>query len=184
MKQQDIDPRLVLDTTPVLIFSARPDGYIDYFNQRCLDYLGVPLEALEGGRWTNFIHPDDLEEHLRRWRTAIASGEPAVSQARVRKANGEYRWLLHHTEPLRDETRQPRSVVWLEHRHRRSQARRGDDPRRGAGASDDSRDDPGLRLDGRARWRSRVSDGALVPEDASHPRGSRRLEVDEHDSSG
>ena len=103
MKQQDIDPRLVLDTTPVLIFSARPDGYIDYFNQRCLDYLGVPLDALEGGRWTNFIHPDDLEEHLRRWRTSIASGEPAVSQARVRKANGEYRWLLHHTEPLRDE---------------------------------------------------------------------------------
>ena len=103
MKQQDIDPRLVLDTTPVLIFSARPDGYIDYFNQRCLDYLGVPLDALEGGRWTSFIHPDDLEEHLRRWRTSIASGEPAVSQARVRKANGEYRWLLHHTEPLRDE---------------------------------------------------------------------------------
>ena len=103
MKQQDIDPRLVLDTTPVLIFSARPDGYIDYFNQRCLDYLGVPLDALEGGRWTNFIHPDDLEEHLRRWRKSIASGEPAVSQARVRKANGEYRWLLHHTEPLRDE---------------------------------------------------------------------------------
>ncbi len=103
MKQQDIDPRLVLDTTPVLIFSARPDGYIDYFNQRCLDYLGVPLDALEGGGWTNFIHPDDLEEHLRRWRTSIASGEPAVSQARVRKANGEYRWLLHHTEPLRDE---------------------------------------------------------------------------------
>ena len=49
MKQQDIDPRLVLDTTPVLIFSARPDGYIDYFNQRCLDYLGVPLDAIEGG---------------------------------------------------------------------------------------------------------------------------------------
>ncbi len=103
MKQQDIDPRLMLDTTPVLIFSARPDGYIDYFNQRCLDYLGVSPDALEGGGWTSFIHPDDLEAHLRRWRTSIASGEPAVSQARVRKANGEYRWLLHHTEPLRDE---------------------------------------------------------------------------------
>jgi len=103
MKPQDIDPRLALDTTPVLIFGARPDGYIDYFNRRCLDYLGVPLEALEGEGWTKFIHPDDLEEHLRLWRTSIASGDAAVSQARVRKANGEYRWLLHHTEPLRDE---------------------------------------------------------------------------------
>jgi formate hydrogenlyase transcriptional activator len=104
MKQQGIDPRLVLETAPALLFSARPDGYIDYFNQRCLDYLGVPLEEIQGGRWTNFIHPDDLEEHLRRWRASVARGEPATSQARVRKANGEYRWMLHHTEALRDET--------------------------------------------------------------------------------
>ena len=78
MKQQDIDPRLVLDTTPALIFSGRPDGYIDYFNRRWLDEVGAPprcARRLEG--WTNFIHPDDLEEHLRRWRTSIASGDAA-----------------------------------------------------------------------------------------------------------
>jgi len=102
MKWQDSDYRLVLDTAPVLIFSAPPDGYIDYFNNRCLDLLGVTIEALEGWGWMNFVHPDDREEHVRRWRASMASGEPPVSQARFRHANGEYRWMLVHTEPLRD----------------------------------------------------------------------------------
>jgi PAS domain S-box-containing protein len=102
MNEQPIDHRLVVDTTPALVFSARPDGYVDYFNQRWLDCLSVPLAALEGEGWTRFIHPDDLAEHLRRWRTAMAIGESPVSQARVRMANGEYRWMLHRAEPLRD----------------------------------------------------------------------------------
>ena len=54
------DPRLVVDTTPALIFSARADGYLDYFNQRWLDWLDVPLEALTGWSWVEFIHPEKL----------------------------------------------------------------------------------------------------------------------------
>ena len=102
MTSRNIDYRLVVDNTPALVFSARPDGHIDYFNQRWLDCLGASLEDLEGDRWTRFIHPDDLEEHVRRWREAMSSGTTPVSQARVRMANGEYRWMLHRTEPLRD----------------------------------------------------------------------------------
>ncbi|MES1206276.1 MAG: sigma 54-interacting transcriptional regulator [Pseudomonadota bacterium] len=102
MKGEEIDHRLVVDATPALIFSARPDGYVDYFNQRWFALLGVEREDLEGGGWTKFIHPDDLDEHLQRWRAAMIDGRPAVSEARVRHANGEYRWMLHRTEPLRD----------------------------------------------------------------------------------
>ncbi len=101
---QDLDDQLVVDSTPVLVFSARPDGRIDYFNRRWLDYLGgVPLQSLEGSGWKDRIHPDDLEEHVRRWETALADGKPAVSEARVRNAKGEYRWMLHRTEALRDQ---------------------------------------------------------------------------------
>jgi PAS domain S-box-containing protein len=104
MNPQEIDYRLVVDSTPALIFSARPDGYVDYFNRRWLDYLdGVPLQALEGWGWTKFIHPDDLEEHVRRWRAAMMDGRVPVSEARVANAKGEYRWMLHRTEPVRDE---------------------------------------------------------------------------------
>lgn len=74
MKQQDLDPRLILDQAPALLFSGRPDGDIDYVNQRWLDEIGAPLEAVEGRGWMNFIHPDDLEEHLRIWQAALASG--------------------------------------------------------------------------------------------------------------
>ncbi len=102
MSQKDIDYRQVVDAAPALIFSARPDGSIDWFNRRVLDLLGVPREALQGERWASIIHPDDVDQHLRRWRAAVASGRPAISQARVRDAHGEYRWMLHHTEPLRD----------------------------------------------------------------------------------
>jgi formate hydrogenlyase transcriptional activator len=103
MNREDVNYRLVVDSTPALVFSARPDGYVDYFNQRWFDYLGVPLAALEGWGWTSFIHPDDREEHLRLWRTSMSDGQPAVSQSRVADAKGEYRWMLHRTEPLRDE---------------------------------------------------------------------------------
>jgi len=103
MSREDIDYRLVVDSTPALVFSARSDGYVDYFNQRWFDTLGVPLAALEGSGWTSLIHPDDREEHLRRWRTSMGNGQPAVYQSRVADAKGEYRWMLHRTEPLCDE---------------------------------------------------------------------------------
>jgi len=103
MSERDIDYRLLVDATPALIFSARADGYIDYFNARWLSYLGVPLAALEGRGWTSLIHPDDLAAHVRRWEESMSSGEPALSQARVRSANGEYRWMFHRTEAVRDQ---------------------------------------------------------------------------------
>jgi PAS domain-containing protein len=59
--EQAPDFRLVLDSTSVLIHSARPDGYVDFLNQGWLDYLGLPLEDVRGWGWTNAFHPDDVE---------------------------------------------------------------------------------------------------------------------------
>src|SRR5262245_974550 len=95
--------RLIIDSTPALIHTALPDGYIDFFNQGWLRYLGVPLENLQGWNWTSVIHPDDLEGILKKWRASLASGEPFLHETRVRTANGEYRWMLHHKVAQRDE---------------------------------------------------------------------------------
>jgi formate hydrogenlyase transcriptional activator len=92
----------VLDTTPALIHAARPDGYIDYFNQQWLDYLGARLDEICGWKWTNWIHPEDLDDILQKWRAALASGEPFEAETRVRRADGEYRLCLHRKFPLRD----------------------------------------------------------------------------------
>ncbi len=96
--------RLVIDTTPALIHSGRPDGYLDYFNKRWLEYLGVSLDAIIGWRWTNSVHPDDVEELVRQWRAALATGQPLDCEARVRRADGEWRAMLHRKFPLRDES--------------------------------------------------------------------------------
>jgi PAS domain S-box-containing protein len=95
--------RLVLDTTPALINSARPDGHVDYFNKRGLEFVGLPLEAVQGWGWNTVIHSEDVEEIVDKWRVALASGEPLEAEARMRRADGEYRWRLFRQVPLRDE---------------------------------------------------------------------------------
>jgi formate hydrogenlyase transcriptional activator len=95
--------QLVIDTTPALIHTALPDGSIDYFNQGWLTFLGLPLEEVRGWRWTRAVHAEDREAFVAKWRQALATGEPFEAESRVRRADGQYRWLLHRKVPLRDE---------------------------------------------------------------------------------
>ncbi|HEV7967209.1 MAG TPA: PAS domain S-box protein [Candidatus Acidoferrales bacterium] len=103
LRQAEHRHRLVLDTTPALIHAARPDGYLDYFNQPWLNYTGRSLEELQGWAWTATVHPEDVDAVLEKWRASLASGEPLLHEARVRRADGEYRWMTHHKVPLRDQ---------------------------------------------------------------------------------
>jgi formate hydrogenlyase transcriptional activator len=95
--------RLIVDTTPALIYSARPDGYIDFFNQCCLEFIGLSREELSGWGWTKTVHPDDIEGVLAKWRSALETGEPFMAESRVRRADGSYRWMVHRHVALRDD---------------------------------------------------------------------------------
>jgi formate hydrogenlyase transcriptional activator len=95
--------RRAVDTTPALIHTARPDGYLDYFNRGWLDFLGKSLEDVCGWRWTESVHPEDVARLVQKWHAALASGEPFEIEARVRRADGSYRAFLHRKLPLRDE---------------------------------------------------------------------------------
>src|SRR5213078_5014099 len=95
--------RRAVDTTPAFIHTARPDGYLDYFNRGWLDFLGKSLEEVCGWRWTESVHPEDVAELVQKWHAALASGEPLEVEARVRRADGSYRAFLHRKLPLRDE---------------------------------------------------------------------------------
>ena len=95
--------RLIIDTTPALIHTSRPDGYLDYFNKRWVEYLGVSLEDIEGWKWTASVHPDDVKGIVDKWRACLSSGEVFEYETRVRRADGEYRRMLHRKVPLRDE---------------------------------------------------------------------------------
>jgi len=101
-RAQTSDLQLLVDSAPSLIHTGKPDGYLDFFNQTWLRYVGRSLEDLQGWNWTAFIHPEDVEGIVEKWRASLASGEPFLHEARVLRANGEYRWMLHHKVAVRD----------------------------------------------------------------------------------
>ena len=98
----DLSLRQIIDSSPALIHTARPDGYLDFFNQTWLDFLGQPIEKLSGWEWTSFIHLEDVEAFVQKWRESIATGEHFEGTARVRRADGVYRWMLHRKVPQRN----------------------------------------------------------------------------------
>ncbi len=103
--------RLILDTIPAMVFTAWPDGYVDYFNQGWQQYRGVSLESARGySNWEATVHPDDRARSVDHWLTTIASGEPGEIELRVRRADGEYRWILGRFVAMRDES--GRIIKW------------------------------------------------------------------------
>jgi PAS domain S-box-containing protein len=97
--------RLVIDTIPAHVWSARPDGAVDFINRRWLETTGLSLESGLGWAWGSVIHPDDLASFVERWHAALAAGEPMESESRLRRADGQYRWWLIRNVPLRDGSR-------------------------------------------------------------------------------
>jgi PAS domain S-box-containing protein len=95
--------RLVIDTIPGLVWSALPDGSAEFLNQRWLEYTGLSLgEGLDwGGKVA--VHPEELARFMDEWRAALTEGKPLETEARLRRADGEYRWLLIRAVPMRDE---------------------------------------------------------------------------------
>jgi PAS domain S-box-containing protein len=102
-KGDPLDPPTVINSTPGLIHTSQPDGYLDFFNETWLTYVGRPLEDLLGWKWTAFIHPNDVDGIVEKWRSSLASGEPFLHEARVLRADGEYRWMLHHKVALHNQ---------------------------------------------------------------------------------
>ena len=104
VRQAERELRLVNDTIPALVWSAQPDGSVDFINQRHQEFTGLSLEDVRGWRWTMIINPEDRRKVIGNWRSALAGGEPLVTEARIRRANGDYHWFLIYAMPLHDES--------------------------------------------------------------------------------
>jgi PAS domain S-box-containing protein len=100
---QAVDLQQVIDSAPALIHTARPDGHLDFFNQRWLDFVGLSQADLLGWQWTACIHPEDVAVFVEKWRASIATGEPFEQESRVRRADGQYRWMIHQKDAFRDQ---------------------------------------------------------------------------------
>jgi PAS domain S-box-containing protein len=104
LKKSEDRLRVLIETIPALAWTSMPDGSNDFVNRRWLEYTGISLEQMQG-LWTSPFHPEDIDRHLDKWRSALATGETFENEARVRRtADGEYRWFLIRSLPLRDES--------------------------------------------------------------------------------
>jgi PAS domain S-box-containing protein len=99
---QTLRLRQILDSSPALIHTATPDGYLDFFNRTWCEFVGKPMEELYGWKWTSCIHPDDVGVLLEKWRESLATGNPLEAEARVRRADGKFRRMLHQKIAQRD----------------------------------------------------------------------------------
>src|SRR5216684_4666793 len=96
--------RIMIDTIPALAWSCLPDGANEFTNKRWRDYTGLSQAEALGLGWQRTFNPDDLGKVMENWRAVQASGEPSGAEARVRRADGEYRWMLHQKVAVRDES--------------------------------------------------------------------------------
>jgi PAS domain S-box-containing protein len=109
LKRAEDRVRLIINTIPLMVWSVRPDGAVDFVNQRWLDYTGLSLkEEIEDP--TRTVHPEDLLRVMEKWLEDMRAGAPSQDEMRLRRADGEYRWFLVRTTPLRDE--QGNLVKW------------------------------------------------------------------------
>jgi PAS domain S-box-containing protein len=103
--------RVMTDAMPQMVWTARPDGSIDYFNKRWYDYTGDAPDASLGWAWTRLVHPDDATRVVRAWNEALGKDELPPLECRLRRHDGEYRWHMVRALVSRDAA--GRATSWL-----------------------------------------------------------------------
>jgi PAS domain S-box-containing protein len=90
------------DAMPHLVWTARPDGTIEYFNSQIERYAGVHRTEAGTWEWTTALHPDDAVRTAKAWRRAVEAGTPYEVEHRAHMADGSYRWHVSRALPVRD----------------------------------------------------------------------------------
>jgi PAS domain S-box-containing protein len=100
MEESEVRFRFLLNAMPQQVWTAKPDGILDYVNQIVVDDFRIDGKDIVGRGWQDFIHPDDLPGYLRSWDTALKSTGEFMYEFRLRFYEGVYRWHLGRALPL------------------------------------------------------------------------------------
>jgi len=95
--------RELADAMPQIVWGARPDGHFDYYNRRWYDFTGRPEGSNGDSNWADVVHPDDQQQSLERWRSAIQSGDAYEIEYRLKRKEGGYCWYLTRALPVRNQ---------------------------------------------------------------------------------
>ena len=104
--------RFLAEAQPDQIWTAMPNGELDYVNQRVLDYFDTSFSELVAAGWLDVIHPDDLPHTLKAWQQALETGISYENELRLcRAADDSYRW--HLTRAIAMRGRDGELVKWF-----------------------------------------------------------------------
>jgi PAS domain S-box-containing protein len=101
--QQESEERFkqLADSMPALVWTALPDGSIDYYNQKVREYSGIKPRSDDFWDWVSAIFPDDVDHTLGAWQQAVLTGESFQVEHRARMADGTSRWHLTRAIPIK-----------------------------------------------------------------------------------
>jgi PAS domain S-box-containing protein len=109
--QSEQQMQRMMDTVPSILWSMAPDGRNTFINRKARDYLGMTLDQVQGWGWVETVHPEEQEYVVKEFKKALETGSSYITEHRIRRADGIYRWHLSRAEPLRDEDGQ--IVQWF-----------------------------------------------------------------------
>ena len=111
LRQSEAEFRTLAEAVPHHVWTAKPDGSLNWFNPRVYEYAGSSPGQLDGANWGQIVHPDDVPNALAAWTRAIGSGQAYEVEFRLRRADGAFRWFLARAVPARGE--QGEIIRWI-----------------------------------------------------------------------
>ena len=103
LTKSEAELRTIIDAIPQLIIAVEADGTFLYANQTVRDFTGLTKEEVRSGGFREVFHPEESERFRGERDAALSRGVPFDYERRVLRRDGQYRWLLVHYNPLRDE---------------------------------------------------------------------------------
>lgn len=112
LRESEAQFRQLADCMPQIVWTARPDGYVDYYNERWYEFTGATRDAGGDESWGPILHPEDVQLCMDVWYTSVKSGKPYEIEYRFKdQKTGEYRWFMGRALPIRDD--QDRIIRWI-----------------------------------------------------------------------
>ena len=100
LRKSEAQFRTLAEAMPNHVWTATPDGSLDWFNSQVYAYSGAKFEQLQGMNWGDLVHPDDISRANERWSASLAAGAVYETEFRLRRADGAWRWHIARAAPL------------------------------------------------------------------------------------
>ena len=103
LRKSEATFRGLAKSIPNQVWTAAPDGMLDWFNDRAYDYTGVSFDDMAGTAWARVVHADDIDTVSQRWAQSIQNQSAYQAEFRLRRFDGCYRWHITRAAPVRAE---------------------------------------------------------------------------------